>query len=62
MFHTTDYKSYAADAITNGAGAVDEFDLDQIAWDLDEALDGASPDEMDFDDFWDIIARNAIEQ
>lgn len=62
MFHTPDYKSYAADAITNGAGAVEEFDLDQIAWDLDEVLDGASPDEMDFDEFWEIIARNAIEQ
>lgn len=60
MFYFPDYKSYAEECITNGAATADEYDLDQIANELDEALDGASPDEMDFDEFWEIVARNEL--
>lgn len=60
MFYLPEYKNYAANAITNGAGTVDEYDLDQIARELRDTLDGDSPDEMDPDVFWEIISRNAL--
>lgn len=56
MFYLPDYERYATDCVDEPA----DFDIEQIARDLRDALDGADPETMDSDEFWDIILRNQI--
>lgn len=56
MFYLNDYKQFAADYVDNA----EDFDLDAIAEELRDALDGADPESMDSDEFVAIIERNAF--
>lgn len=54
MFYLQDYKQFAADYVDDE----NDFDLDAIADELRDALNGESPDTMDQDEFTAIIERN----
>ena len=56
MFYLPDYEQYATDCVDEPA----DFDIEQIARDLRDALDGADPETMDSDEFWAIIQRNQL--
>lgn len=54
MFYLEDYKKYAFDSLVNPFS----FNLDEIAKQLLNTLNGKSPETMNPDDFWDIVECN----
>ena len=52
MMHLPDYREYAIDY----TGELrDQYDIEEMAWRLRDACNGESPDDMDPDDFTDIL-------
>lgn len=55
-----DYERYVIDYIENSGFSPDEWDVEGAALELEYRLDGESPDDMDEDEFVDIIKKSAI--